>query len=202
MKRAGLTLTLDMSTGSWIFPVAQPQQMQYQREATFVPSHSQMEPQSPAMAVHLAMNRADASSPQNVSSGNHTPALAAFTFHDPPPSDVLNGGHTSTYTGRSGLPASISNNSSFQESCPVATPTSENHSPHRSPYIGSGGVMSLPTSLPLEHYGSPYVERPADVQLLHCSQCTQRFASQEHFACVSPLEPPEACPVHIPTCSF
>ena len=191
-----------MTTGTWVYPVGQPQQMQYQRESTFVASHPQLPPQSPAMAVHIStMNRADAPSPQNVSSGNHSPAHSTFTtFHEPCPSDVLNSGHPSTYTGRSGgLPPSIPSSSSFHEPGSAATTVSENHSPHNSPFIRSNGVM---TSLPHEHYDSPYVERPADVQLLHCPQCTQRFASQEHFACVSPLEPPEAYPTHIPTCSF
>lgn len=180
---------LGIPTESWIYSVAS-----YQGETTLGASHSQL-PQNPAINVHLAMN-GEALSPQNASSGNHSPVQAAFTtFHDPCSTNVLNGGHTSAYTGRSGG-LSASGSSSFQESGSVATPTSEDHSPHNSPFISSTGVM---TSLPHDHYDSPYVERSADVQLLHCSQCTQRFASQEHFACVSPLE---ACPTYIPTCSF
>lgn len=181
----GLTPTLDMITDSWIFPVAQPQQMPFQRDATILPGHPQLASQS------LNMNGVEAPSPPNVSSGNHSPA-PAFSYHDPCPSGVINGGHASTYTGRSGgLQPSISSSSSFHDPGSAVTPASDNNSPDNSPFVSSGSVI----------FGSTYVERPADGQLLHCPQCTQRFANQEHFACVSPSVPPEACPTHKPTCS-
>ena len=168
-----------MITESWIYPVAQPQQMPFQHDdTTILPGHPQLVSQG------LTMNGVDAPSPPNVSSGNHSPALAAFSY-DPCPSNP------STYTGRSrGLQTSKSSNSSFQDSGSVATPASGSTSPQRSPFINSGGGMTI------------FVERPTDGQLLHCPQCTQRFANQEHFACVSPSVPPEACPTHIPTCTF
>ena len=166
-----------MSGNTWVYQHHQMPQYQSESAAGILPSHPHLPSQGPV--VHLTLNSQNSTPPDNTSSRDQSPGSSSYTYQTSS-STALHSGHSSVYAG-GGLSTSTST-SSFNEN----DVGSENRSPNHSPYIGTRSAIGPgATSVPIEHYHSSYAEpRTSGVQLLHCNQCTQRFASHEHFAYV------------------
>lgn len=174
-----------MNTTTWIYPI--PHQMYQNETPDIVTNQQHLPPHSTGLSsnvVHLALSSRNGAPPENASSRSQSPGFSSYTFQSPAPNS-MNSTQSSIFAS-GGVSITTSSNSSFNDT----DHTSEGQSPNNSPYLGSsrGALRPPPTSgLTLDHYsstGSAYLERTQNVQLLHCSQCTQRFASNEHFACV------------------
>lgn len=187
-----------MSTGSWMYSLTP--QIHYVESHghgggssasmnvnVHVPSTQPPAALAPGVPVHLTLNGRNASSPAenpnivNSSTRSHSPGHgSSYTYQTPPSSALLNG-NGSIYAG--GEVSTSGTRSSFHDTDATSnsSPLSISHSQHEasSLFAAPRGALCPPaSSIPLEHY----VDRPHhDVQLLHCSQCTQRFASQDHF---------------------
>ncbi|KAF8467808.1 hypothetical protein BDZ91DRAFT_127996 [Kalaharituber pfeilii] len=149
-----------MAGDSWVYQISQHPMHPYEGQSSgILPTHSV--PLNTNVA-HLPLSDPNSAPSDNSSSRGHSPG--AFTY---PPSSTHN-----IYRSND-LPPSRS--SSFQE----VDLASEHRLPNNSSY-NIGPRVTVGSSLPVEQ--TNYVEsRSTGVQLLQCTQCTQRFATHEHF---------------------
>jgi len=181
-----------MSSSAWVYPTTHqmssvPHQMKYYQDTTSgIMPQPQLPPQSPDIAttaVHLALNGQNGMLPDHASSRSHSPGT--YSFQGPPASasaSTIHSDHNSIYSG-GGVTAPPT--PTFPDTNPGPTQASEpRHLLNESSFTGTLG----PSSLHLDYSGVYNVGRAQDVQLLHCSQCPQRFATHEQFAYVYILQ--------------
>lgn len=177
-----------MSSSTWVYPTTHqmnpaPHQINYQDTASGITTahdQSQLPPQSPGIAtsvVHLALNGQNGIPTGNASSRSHSPGNYSFQG---PTANAIHSSHNSMYTGGVAAPST----STFPDTNSGPARASEPHPLlHESDFSGPSGPLG-PPSIHLDYTGVYNADRAQDVQLLHCSQCPQRFATHDQFAYV------------------